>query len=311
MSQPIRIALTTILSTLLLVPFAAAQQIDYHFDPPEATYITTRSIETTNELDGNRQMQFGFNVVAHNTLKPKSAGGYVLSVEPDSVVVLNAGQPIKNHVLGLLKGTPYELVINERGEAQEVKGFTDIVARVDSAFSGAMADRIKQRLDEAQLRNEITQEWNGLVGFRRQGAAEVGEFVFDMRNESDPAGSSQSIYSASVIRDTVRIGGRLCARMVITAGTDPVEVGDSVGLSKETVMGAFALTDRILSEAQAAISRKLSIASLTYEIETGLLRELSTTMVVRRTITRGGATGTAVLTERETVGYEYLSRNDS
>lgn len=310
MSRPSSRLLLSTLTLFVLATVAAAEPIVYKFDPPPVQFTSTREVTTTSKLDGATNMQVGFTVVADNTLETGEIG-YTLRVTPTSVVVYDAGEPTENQLLELLKGAPYQLVINQHGEATEVVGFTDIEEKIKSTVSPAMAQRTLQRMNANQLRQEVVSEWNGLVGFRRQCEAEVGEIVYDRRRNRMNDGTSTVIYSGAVIEETFDRDGRQCARLVVTACSDPLRLADSLALTKEKVMDVFALTDQLLQAARQTAMDQVSKAELVFEIETGLLHSVSTSMLMLREMSAGGETGIAEVGEVETVTYLYKSRGDS
>ena len=258
MRRPVTISILSLCFFVLTGGLFHAQPITYQFDPPAVEYTTTQTNQTSRTMDGKTGMSVGFTVVAKNKLEPVELG-YRLSVNPVSVTSLNRGVPTANPVLDLIRGIPYEVVLNRFGEATEVVGFTDLEARIDSALDGAMADRARQRIQAAQLRKEISDEWNGLIGFRRQCEAEVGQIMYDRKRNRIQSGDNPVIFTASRIVDTMTIGGESCARLVVTACSNPATLADSLGLTRQKIMDVFALTEQIIGQHENAALDMVSI----------------------------------------------------
>jgi len=295
--------------TLLLLFPVTAQEIGFLFDPPDVTFTTTSETSTRQMMGSKSGMMTSLTVLTEHVLKQVDSTTYVIEVRPEKVTATNRGMESANPVLDIMYKTPYTLVLNQHGEATEVRGFDGAEQAIDSALSGPMAQRARQELAPDRLREEKKSEWNGLVGFRRSGAGSVGDIAYDVRNTQMMDGTTLDYYSAAQIVDTMTIDGQPCARMIVTACSQPEMLADSLNLTRDKILGIFALTEDMLAHYRDATWQIVSQVELVWEVNTGLLRSVASSKEIGRKVEAQGNVDMAMYHETQDVTYTYQERS--
>lgn len=292
---------------LILTATAAVARIVFVFNPPDIRYSTETTRSQYRIIDSRRSGAVETTVAADHELKATTLG-YTVSSTPTVFMARQNGELVDNAPAEVLGTVPYVLVLDGDGVALEAKGFERLPMMVDSALDSTIAAAVMQRVDPKQMAMFPVSEWNGRNGFRSTSEGEVGEMIYDQSDYELPGGPSMEYFTAKQIVDTLRIDGQLCARLVITADSNPDSLAGTLGLSIDKVKAAFALTDDQRARSGSNEFRLYSRVELVWEVATGLMHSEKISRHVARTASRGGATSRMETVEDEQTTYTYAPR---
>lgn len=299
-------AFTTL--ALLLFATAAVAQISFVFAPPNVSYTTVTTRSQSRIVDARSSGLMSTTLSANHVLEA-TPFGYTVTTTPISFEARQRDQVVENKPGEVLAMIPYILKLNENGEAKEAVGFERIPAIIDSVFDSTKSAMIMKRVDPKQMALAPVTEWNGRNGFRISSEGRVGETIYDQSDYSLPGGPTVKYFTAKEIVDTMRVDGALCARLRITADSNPDSLAATLGLSIQKIKDVFALTDDQRARSGSNEFRLNSRVELVWELRTGLMRSEEISRNVARTMARGGNPSTMVTSEDEQTTYTYQSRD--
>jgi hypothetical protein len=302
-----RYAAAAFLILLCLVSSEAVAKIMFMFNPPNVTYSTETTRSQYRLIDSRKSNAVETTTGADHSLTA-TATGYAISTTPTVFMARQNGEVVDNVAAEVLGSVPYVLKLDFDGNAIEATGFDRLPMMVDSALDSTTAAAVMKRVDLGQMAQFPVSEWNGRNGFRSTSEAGVGEMIYDQSDYELPGGPKVIFFTAKQIIDTSRIDGQLCARLIISADSNPDSLAATLGLPIEKIKEAYALTDDQRARAGSNEIRLHSRVELVWEILTGLMRSEKVNRHVARTVTRAGATGRMETVEEEATVYTYPTR---
>lgn len=289
----------------LLVSSAAAAPPVFRFRPPDSITFTlevksshTRSFDTTNYPTDS-------SITTLRRTLTRSGNRFQMVSQPISIVTKSGGQVADNPINGILEGTQVLSTLDTLGLITSVSGFEHIGARIDSQYTGQLAERLKRSLSVENLSAREQFGWNGILQNLAGRQVDFEKIDYEQSQYPLPGGLHIPLLIAVRLTDTIRLSGKLCGVLRISAGSDPMELAKRIGKTSDEVIVHYPLSDTAGIGVTQAGSRYNSETEAVIEIGTMLPQSESTS----REIVVAGSTksGASVLkmVEGEARRYDY------
>ncbi len=264
------------LACLVLAACSKAPDQPYKFTyhPPDSVNFVVELAMTQLYSQGDQQnLDSTWTLTRH--CQKAVPGGYELSGMTDSVAVFRNGTPMNDPIVGLFAGGNIVMQIDTAGKATGVKGFEELMARLDTLVGPDTAAMVRQVVSVDALQQQETTTWNGKFTPFVGREMKLGQVYCDTTFPELPVEGKMNAYRISEITDTVTIGDRLCGRVKVTTSTDPAELARLSGKTEADVEKLFALTRDAFTQASQRQAGYSSARNWVLEFETMLSHEES------------------------------------
>lgn len=289
----------------LAVSTAVAAPPVFRFHPPDSITFTlevrsshTRSFDTTNYPTDS-------SITTFRRTLTRTGKRFQMVSQPTSIVTKSGNKVMDNPVNGILTSTKATSILDTLGLVTSVSGFERISARIDSQYTGQLAERLKRSLSVENLSAREQLGWNGVLQNLAGRPVDFEKVDYEQSQYPLPGGLHIPLLIAVRLTDTVRLGGKLCGILRISSSSDPMELAKRLGKPSDEVIVHYALSDTSGIGVTQAGSRYNSETEAVIEIATMLPQSEST----NREIVVAGSTksGASVLTmvEGESRKYQY------
>jgi hypothetical protein len=284
---------------------ADAAPLIFRFNPPDSiTFSVEVKTERTRWFDSTKYPTDSSISTVRRTLK-RSGGGYTMVAQAKSIVTKSDGKIADNPINGILMGTKVSSRLDSLGQITSVTGYEKVPSQIDSLFIGQLAARLKESLKPENLAAREQLEWNGKFQGLPGRVIDFGEITYEQAQYPLTGGLHIPFMVAIRVIDTVILNGKLCAVMLISAGSDPNEMTERLKVDSDEIAMHFPLHDGAGMAVTKAGSRYWAESRIVLEIATLLPQSESS----RREITVAGEPGAGPrkmrLIESETRHYDY------
>lgn len=241
------------------------------FNPPDTTVYTIKTTSVRELwLDSTRMsIDSTFSTVAANMTK--TADGYRLVTDQKSFAGKKSGAPYNDILINLMLGLKVTLTINSVGEATGITGFEDMFDRLDKMGDSQTVAPFKEALSPRLMSDKVVNDWNNAM------ADIVGRtFTINaLRTTSAPLTLPDETHlilmEVSLITDTVRVDGRLHARIRVISDTNPDRLARQLGRDRKFVSELFKVPEESLGKLASAVSHYLLIREFLVDVTTLLM----------------------------------------
>jgi hypothetical protein len=203
-------------------------------------------------------------------LQKSVPGGFELSGKTDSVAVYHNGVVMNDPIVGLFAGGDITLTIDTSGTATGVRGFEELLGRLDAMVGPDTAAMIRQVVSVEALQEQETTTWNGKFTPFVGREMKLGTAYCDTTFPVLPVEGKLASYRICQIVDTVTLDSHLCGKLSVTASTDPAELARLSGKSEADVEKLFGLTREAFTQAGQRQAGYSSTREWVVEFETML-----------------------------------------
>ena len=217
------------------------QPYKFTYHPPDSVTFVVELAMTQLYAQGEQQnLDSTWTRTTH--CQKAVPGGYELSGKTDSVVVFRNGAPMNDPIVGLFAGGDIVMQIDTAGVATGVRGFEELMARLDTLVGPDTAAMVRQVVSVDALKQQETSTWNGKFAPFVGREMKMGQAYCDTTFPELPVEGRMNSYRISQIVDTVTMDNHLCGRLRVTTSTDPAELAKLSGKSEADIEKLFALT---------------------------------------------------------------------
>ncbi|MBU0984639.1 MAG: hypothetical protein KKA42_12255 [candidate division Zixibacteria bacterium] len=269
-----RLLLCTVF-VLLLLSHGVAQDdvITFTFDPPDGlTFMAQTVSERVRIMDTSKVIDSNWTFSSHRF--SHTVDGFELSSTVDSSGLSRNGSKLNDPMLRMFEHNTVTHVIDAEGRSVGVRGYHELIARMDSLLSPEQAEVMKQTMmNPRTLELKEIAEWNGRIGRLAGASVSFDHAVYGLDSVALPSGATLQLFGALELVDTVRIGERLFAKVNIAAYSDPTKMYGHFKLTVDDLKSIFGLTDSTIAEAAGRSVQSASVSELLIEVATCLVRE--------------------------------------
>ena len=233
--------------------------------------------------------------------------GFEIVSHTDSTRLIRQGETVDDPVLKLFASAVITRQIDTAGYSTSVTGYDEVFKKIDSALDPQIATAVRQRLNPGALEQKEIEEWNESFAPLVGKAFEIGEYSYELVDLGMIGGQSLSYYSATVLRDTVRIDGALCGHLSIIGETCPDDLAEKLELPRQDILDAFDLTDSVAEALALNPIGSGMFSEKVLELETMLMHSDRSGRELRNTAPGpDGTPQTRVIFETQDRQYSYL-----
>ena len=250
------------------------QPYKFTYQPPDSVNFVVELAMTQMYAQGDQQnLDSTWTLTRH--YQKAVPGGFELSGKTDSVAVFRNGTPLNDPIVGLFAGGNIVIQIDTAGVATGVRGFDELMARLDTLVGPDTAAMVRQVVSVEALQQQETTTWNGKFTPFVGREMKLGQIYGDTTFPELPVEGRMNSYRISEMTDTVTIGDRLCGRLKVTSSTDPSELARLSGKSEADIEKLFGLTREAFTQAAQRQAGYSSTRDWVLEFETMLSHEES------------------------------------
>jgi hypothetical protein len=298
-------ALGALLLAVLTCDTARGDEMTFHFRPPDSlTFTVEIKTEKIRWVDSTKEPTDSSVQVVRRTIK-RSGNSYTMTSQPISIVTKNNGRLITSPISALMMSMKATSQLDSTGMVTSVSGYEQMPAKIDSAVAGVAVARLKEVLSPENLQAREQVDWNSKIQGLDGQPVNIGELKYETATYPLPGGSHIPFLVGIRVDDTVRLDGKLCALLFISADSDPNAIAKRLNQPPSEIALQFPLRDEAGMAVIKAGSHYFSETRVVLEIATLLPRSEST----QRDILVYGEVGKQArkmrLTDSETRLYTY------
>ena len=195
----------------------------FSFQPPDsASFVVELSMTQMTSQGDQKTNDSTWTLTYH--LQNAAGEGYELTGRTDSLSVFHNGRPVYDPIIRLFAGGDITFVIDSTGMVRDVRGYEELMSRLDGLVGPDTAAAVRQMVNPETLKQQEIGTWNAKFGQfvgremnLRQAYADTSYPVF-------PVEGRLASYVISELVDTLTINGRLCGKLRVVSSTNPVEL---------------------------------------------------------------------------------------
>jgi len=248
----------------------APDSIHFAFQPPDSMEFEgrilserIRSFQGTTAVDTTR-------VFNHHTIS-RVGSGFEFSTVTDSTRMSRDGVSLGDPFAGLFDRITVVHVIDSVGIATEVRGYDSLYQMIDEQFDPEMAAGLHEVISPQMLAAGELDEWNSSVGELAGVELTPGVPVLSSEDLSLPSGLNLTLFQAKELIDTASIDSVPCARVRIIVHSNPGDLAEMLGQTKESIYEHYQLSDSTVEA--------INLSPITSQTYTELVVEISTLLV--------------------------------
>jgi len=246
-----------------------SQSFKFTFRPPDSTSFVVELSMVRTSSQGDQQMEDStWTRTGH--VQVAVPGGFELTGRTDSVAVFRNRIAVNDPIILLFSGGDITYVIDSTGLAREVRGYTELMDRLDQLVGPDTAAMVREMVTPEALQQEEIATWNAKFANFVDREMVLGEAYCDTAFPVLPVEGRLAAYVISEIIDTVRLDGRLCGRVRVTSSTDPSEVARLSERTDSDIGELFTLAEEAFTQARLRQAGISSIREWVLEFETML-----------------------------------------
>lgn len=300
-----RAVLITLALPVLAIGADQAGSLRYQFKPPDSiTFSVETRSERTRWFDSTKSPTDSTISLLRRTIV-RSKAGWVMTSRPLSIITKSDSSVVDNPLNQVLMSTRVSSQLDSAGLITKVSGYEKIPAAIDSLYSGDLAVRMKEVMTPANLNAKEQLGWNAKFQGLAGQPVVIGEMQYEKASYPLPAGKHIPFLVAIRVVDTVSLDGALCAIVVISADSDPMQIAKRLRRELDEIALEFPLGDTAGMAIVQGGSRYVADSRIVIEIATLLPRSESS----QREITVMGESEQGPrkirLVETETRRYDY------
>lgn len=282
-----------------------AETIRFTYNPPDSLSFEgrvlserIRSYQGTSSVDTTR-------VFNHHTLSHTDTG-YEYTTVTDSTLMSRNGVAMGDPFAGLFNKITVVHVIDSSGQAVAVKGYEDINNLIDEQFAPDVAAGLHEVISPEMLSGGELDEWNSSVGQIAGLELAPGEPVLSSDDIALPTGMKLSLFKAIELVDTSTIDSVPCARVRIIVHSNPGDLAEMLGQSKESICDYFELTDSAVQAIDLSPLVSQTYTELVVAIPTMLVQSNQSSREMEMSVmSEEGVPGKGSLVETQKKLYTY------
>ena len=234
------------------------QPLKFTYHPPDSVSFVVELAMAQASAQGDQQnIDSTWTRTQHKQVAVP--GGYELSGVTDSVLVFRNGQVVNDPIINLFARGNIVYNIDTAGVVKEVRGYQELLDRLDQMVGADTAAAIRQMITAEALQQQETATWNTKFAPFVGREMAVGKVYCDTTYPNLPVEGRLTSYGITEILDTVRVGSKLCGRLLVTSSTNPAELARITNRTEADINKMFGLTSDVLTQAagrQAGLTSK-------------------------------------------------------
>lgn len=235
-----------------------AQPLKFTYHPPDSVSFVVELAMAQASAQGDQQnVDSTWTRTQHKQVAVSD--GYELTGVTDSVLVFRNGQVVTDPIINLFARGNIVYHIDTTGVVKEVRGYQELLDRLDQMVGADTAAAIRQMVTAEALQQQETATWNAKFAPFVGREMALGKVYCDTTYPNLPVEGRLTSYGITEILDTVRVGSKLCARLLVTSSTNPAELAKLTNRTEADINKMFGLTNDITTQAagrQAGLSSK-------------------------------------------------------
>jgi hypothetical protein len=288
-----------------LVAAAGADPLVFRFNPPDSiTFTVEVRSARTRWVDSTRHPTDSSLSTVRRTIT-RSGLGWSMTSHPISIVTKSDGRVSNNPVDQILITTRARSAMDSAGLITSIGGYDAVPRAIDSLVAGPSAARLKEMLSPANLSAREQAEWNGKIQGLHGKAIHLGEVEYEQARYPLPGGVHIPFLVAIQVVDTLRVDGKLCAVVVMSADSDPNEIAKRLRRSSDEIAMEFPISDGPGMAIIKGGSRYMSETEIVLEVATLLPRSENSGREIRLRGEPGSGPQKIRMIESETRQYTY------
>ncbi len=298
------------ISRCILIVFAMAvasqaAPLQFRFHPPDSLSFSEVVITDHTRWDDTTALptDSSIAVVAH-TLK-RVNGGYRMTTHPTSIVTKRGAKETGNPVNELLTLIQSEARLDTLGVISSVTGFERLPEHIDSLYKGELAARLKQSLSPENMAAREKLQWNGVMEKLSGSTVNLDTITYEQSEYPLPGSGHLPLLIVIRFTDTLTIEGKLCAVLLISAGSDIGELAARTHVPIDDLVVHYPMADTLGIAISKAGSRYIADTRAVLEISTLLPQSQRTVRDVTVVGSTSAGAKTIRLVQSENRQYEY------
>ena len=241
------------------------------FAPSPETDYTVRSFSTRTTTLGDRHIGADTTYRTWDCeLRAEGKGWIITSVCTDFQGVRDS-LPLDSQVTRLLVGLKTKMTLDSIGQAITVEGYPELRSKVSALEDTSAVRQINEMISPELMASKDLDEWNlrlaSLVG--RQFS--VGSVTHQMSEIALPDDAKLMQFELDILLDTLRFQGRLFARLMHYADTDPIRLAKTTNRSVGRMAEIFKIPDTLLAHFSEPVSDYRTTHEMIFDVETLML----------------------------------------
>ncbi|MEW5794918.1 MAG: hypothetical protein AB1772_01030 [Candidatus Zixiibacteriota bacterium] len=234
------------------------QPLRFTYHPPDSvSFVVELAMTQVSAQDQQQMVDSTWTRTRHSQVAVP--GGYQLSGLTDTVIVFRDGQPVINPLVGLFSQGHIVFQIDASGRITRVSGFQELLDKLDQLVGADTAAAVRQAVTAQVLEQQEIETWNAKFSPFVEREMRLGQAYCDTTYPTLPVEGRLTSYGISELVDTVRIGSKLCGKLLITSSTNPAELARLSDRTVDDVNKLFGLGGDAASQAaqrQAGLSTR-------------------------------------------------------
>jgi hypothetical protein len=247
----------------------APRSFKFSFKPPDTVSFVVELSMTQSSAQGDQKMIDSTWSLTHHSQKTL-AEGYELTGRTDSVLMFQNGQPVNNPVIRLFAGSDITFEIDSTGLVKDVRGFEELMGRLDELVGPDTAAAVRQMVTPEALKKQEIETWNAKFGAFVGREMALRQTYCDTSYPTMPIEGRLSSYGISELLDTLTINGRLCGKLRVVSSTSPAELARLSERTDSEISQLFGLAADVLAQASQRQAGLTSNREWILEFETML-----------------------------------------
>lgn len=282
-----------------------AAPLVFRFHPPDSVSFT-EEVKTDHTMwDDSTALPTDSSIAVYRRSLDRYHAGFRMTSLASSVITKRGDAVTDNPVNTLLMRTKFVATLDTFGIISTVTGFEHLPQEIDSLYKGELATRLKQSLSPENMAARERSQWNGMLENLAGSTIHPGAITYEQSQYPLPGGGHLPLLIAIRVSDTLRLNGKVCANLLISADSDVSELAERLHLSVDELVVHYPLADTLGIAITQAGSRYVAETRAVLEVAT-LLPQFQST---QRDIVVVGSTSAGAKTVRlvqgETRTYTY------
>ena len=241
----------------------------FTFNPPDSTSFVVELAMARKTTQGDQTMTDSTWTLTYHSQKVDPVG-YLLKGRTDSVVLYHDGQPVDDPVIRLFAGGDITLVIDSSGMARDVRGYDELMNRLDVLVGPDTAAAIREMVSSEGLKQEEVNTWNSKFASFINREMILWQAYPDTTYPIFPVEGRLASFSIAELVDTLTVNGHLCGKLRVVSSTSPAELAKLADRTDKEISRLFGLTDETLAQAAQRQAGHWSKREWVLEFETML-----------------------------------------